>query len=264
MAKLAEVVTQTFRTLTPDLLSERLFKDPLDSWWQEYQQTLLNTGYQGEVQIAFLIASFVAMGKLAKVDGRIQESEVALASSVMDHLKLDAEQKRLAIRLFNEGKRSDFNLDVVLSRFHRLSRHRASVAQVFMETQCQMALADAAINQQEQALLRRMCKRIGISDSIYQRIERRVVRGPGASPRGQAVASAQRISLSEACRLLGVSRWTGREEIKQAYRRLVSQVHPDKLLARGASARAVAEATEKMQTIKQAYEVLLRGRKIFS
>ena len=262
MAKLAEVVTQTFRTLTPDAISERLFKDPLESWWQEYQQALQETSYHGDVQKAFFIASFVAMGKVAKADGRIQESEVALASSVMDHLKLDADQKRLAIRLFNEGKRSDFNLDVVLNRFHRLCRHRASVLQVFMEIQCQMAFADGVMDEKEQALLKRICKRIDISESIYLRIERRV-RSEAKKPTRKPVAVAKAMSLAEACKLLGVSRWTPRQETKQAYRRLVSQVHPDKLSARGATELQMAEATEKMQTIKQAYEIVLKARNIF-
>ena len=261
MAKLAEVVTQTFRTITPDAISERLFKDPLDSWWQEHRETLLESHYTGEVQIAFFIASFTAMGKVAKVDGRIQESEVALASSVMEHMKLDADQKRLAIRLFNEGKRSDFNLDLVLNRFHRLCRHRASVLQVFMEIQCQMAYADGRMVEKERVLLKRIGKRIDISESIYLRIERRV---RNESSRVSQPSETQKpMSLSSACQLLGVSRWTPRQEIKQAYRRLVSQVHPDKLHARGASAIELAEATQKMQSIKQAYEVVLRSRKIF-
>ncbi len=262
MAKLAEVVTQTFRTITPDAISERLFKDPLDSWWHEYRDELLESNYTGEVQIAFFIASFAAMGKVAKVDGRIQESEVALASSVMDHLKLDADQKRLAIRLFNEGKRSDFNLDVVLNRFHRLCRHRASVLQVFMEIQCQMAFADGDIGEKEQAMLKRMGKRIDISEAIYLRIERRV-RSESVKSAGKPKAAEKPMSLADACQLLGVSRWTPRQETKQAYRRLVSQVHPDKLFARGASEAEVAEATQKMQAIKQAYETVLRARKIF-
>jgi len=263
LAKLAEVVTQTFRSLTPDAISDRLFKDPLESWWQEYQQELLASSYTGEVQIAFFITSFVAMGKVAKADGRIQESEVALASSVMDHLKLDADQKRLAIRLFNEGKRSDFNLDVVLNRFHRLCRHRASVLQVFMEIQCQMAFVDGGIGEKESALLKRIYKRIDISEAIYLRIERRVSSAPKKTTRKPVVQAVKAMSLVQACQQLGVSRWTSRQELKQAYRRIVSQVHPDKLVARGASAQELAAATEKMQLIKQAYDVVLRSRKIF-
>ena len=262
MAKLAEVVTQTFRNLAPDAISERLFKDPLESWWQEYYQALQETSYNGDVQIAFFITSFVTMGKVAKVDGRIQESEVALASSVMDHLKLDADQKRLAIRLFNEGKRSDFNMDVVLNRFHRLCRHRASVLQVFMEIQCQMAFADGVMGEKEQALLKQICKRIDVSDAIYLRIERRVRNESQKTTRKPATV-VKAMSLAEACKLLGVSRWTPRQETKQAYRRLVSQVHPDKLSARGASELQLAEATEQMQTIKQAYEIVLKARSIF-
>ena len=124
MANFAEVVTQTFRSLTPEAISERLFGDSIDAWWSDYQKSLDATAYKGPVQCAFFIATFAAMGRMCKCDGRIKEQEISLASSVMDHLKLNRAQKRLAIRLFNEGKQGDFDVETVLGRFNRICRHR--------------------------------------------------------------------------------------------------------------------------------------------
>lgn len=258
MPRLAEVMTQTFRSFTPEAITERLSRH-LDSWWQEYSHSLQDTAYAGTVQTAFFIATFSSMGRLAKVDGRIQESEINMAGSIMDSLKLTVDQKKLAIRLFNEGKQSDFNLDMVLSRFVRLARHRVSVLQIFMEIQLRMALADNAINDIERDLLQRMCKRLDISKAIFQRIERRVDRNADAAPKETASVP---MSLTDACVLLQVSRRANENEIKQSYRRLLNQYHPDKMLARGSSEQEIRLGTQKVHDIKNAYEIIRKAKKL--
>ena len=262
MARLAEVVSQTIRSLNPEALTERLFGDRLESWWQEYSQLLEESSYQGGVQAAFFIATFSAMGRMAKIDGRIGVAEINLASKVMDHLKLDAGQKKLAIRLFNDGKQSDFNLDTVLNRFYRQCRHRVSVLQIFIEIQLQTAFADGAVNEKEQTLLQKMCKRLDVAESIFNRIERRVRKKNLTGEVIPRVNPAKAMSLSKACSLLEVSRWASKDDIKIAYRRLIGKYHPDKMIARGAAEDELEEATELVQDVKRAYDIVSRAKKI--
>jgi len=49
-------------------------------------------------------------------------------------------------------------------------------------------------------------------------------------------------------------------EVKKAYRRLMSQNHPDKLVARGLPEEMMKVATEKTQEIKAAYEQVKAAR----
>lgn len=262
MPRLAEVVTQTFRSISPDALSERFFRDPLERWWQNYQQKLEQTGYDGPVQVSFFIATFAAMGHVAKVDGQIKDLEIELAAKVMDHLKLNAEQKQLAIRLFNEGKHTDFALDTLLWRFNRQCRHRVSVLQIFIEIQLQMAYADNGNYEAALKLIKHMCKRLDVSDSIYTRIERRVRAEKKANHQPVNLSSKKVYSLGDAYKMLNIGRRASQEQIKQAYRRLMSQYHPDKLVARGASNVEVIEAQDLTQDIKQAYEMLVKPRRL--
>ena len=261
MPRFAEVVTQTFRSLTPEAISERLFGDSLDSWWQEYQQALEASDYTKSIQIAFFIATFAAMGRLSKSDGRIKDAEIKLASSVMDHLELNAEQKRIAIRLFNEGKQADFDIDVVLHRFYRNCRHRVSVLQIFMEIQLQAAVADARLNDIEEAMLLRMCKRLDISKAIYNRIKRRVNERKFGHFSANHNAPLKPMSVTDANEMLGVSRKMDQQTVRTTYRRLLSQFHPDKMVARGCTPQEVEQATVRVQEIKQAYEIVCKARK---
>ena len=50
-------------------------------------------------------------------------------------------------------------------------------------------------------------------------------------------------------------------EVKKAYRRLMNQHHPDKLVAKGMPEEMMKLATEKTQEIKLAYELIVAERK---
>lgn len=262
MPRLAEVVSQTIRSLNPEALTDRLFGDRLEGWWQEHTRLLEEAAYSGGVQTAFFITTFSAMGSMAKIDGRVREAEIDLAAKVMEHLKLDASQKKLAIRLFNDGKKSDFNLDTVLNRFYRQCRHRVSVLQIFIEIQLQTAFADGALNDKEQSLLQKMCKRLAVSESIFNRIERRVRKKNFTGEVIPRVKPVKAMSLSKACALLEVSRWASKDDIKKAYRRLMGLHHPDKMIARSATEDEMEEATDMIQDVKRAYEIVSKAKKL--
>lgn len=262
MPRLADVVSQTIRSISPEALSKRFFRDPLERWWQTYQEKLADSGYESGVQSAFFIASFAAMGHIAKCDSRVKPIEIELATEVMDHLKLSSQQRQLAIRLFNEGKHVDFALDTLLWRFTRECGHRVSVLQVFIELQLKMAYADASLNEKESRLIKRMCKRLDVSDSIYIRIERRVRAERKAANQPLSSAPKKNISLADACKLLGIDRWADKVQVKQAYRRLMNKFHPDKLHAKGASKVEVIEAHDVVHDIRHAYELLLKSKRV--
>jgi DnaJ like chaperone protein len=59
--------------------------------------------------------------------------------------------------------------------------------------------------------------------------------------------------------ILGVPPSASKQEVKRAYRRLVSQHHPDKLIAAKASAERIKQANIKTQQIRKAYEQIMNG-----
>ena len=73
----------------------------------------LHSGDQERIQAAFFTATFAVMGHIAKADGRVSQDEIAMAEQLMGQMRLNAEQKKLARSLFNEGRQSDFQLDEI-------------------------------------------------------------------------------------------------------------------------------------------------------
>jgi DnaJ like chaperone protein len=66
--------------------------------------------------------------------------------------------------------------------------------------------------------------------------------------------------VSQAYDVLGIDRTASDAEVKKAYRRLMNQHHPDKLIAKGLPEEMIRIATEKTQQIKQAYEQIKTDR----
>ena len=78
---------------------------------------------------------------------------------------------------------------------------------------------------------------------------------------GRASSSASSgISLRDAYTALGVDERVSDKDLKRAYRKLMSQNHPDKLIARGVPEDMIKIATGKSQEIQSAYEMIRKHR----
>ncbi len=215
---------------------------------------------QERIQTAFFTATFSVMGHVAKADGRVSPEEISQAQAIMAQMDLTPDMRRAAIELFNQGKRRDFPLDEVLDQFRRECRRRTTLIQMFLEIQIQAAWADGRLDRAEEQLLLRICHRLGIPEFLFRQLERMIRAQQGGQYRDDNRQPGGRSSLDEAYAMLGVSADASDAEIKKAYRRLMSQHHPDKLVAKGLPEEMMKVATRKTREIRQAYEAIKQAR----
>jgi DnaJ like chaperone protein len=222
----------------------------------------LEPGERERVQTAFFTAAFSVMGHLAKADGRVSQREIAVAESFMRQLELSADMRSAAIGLFNQGKAPDFRLDEVLDQFRHECHRRRTLIQMFLEIQIQAAYADGPPNEREEAVLLHVCKRLGIPEFLFRRLEQlvRLQQQFGAGAGAPGTAPARGPTLQQAYAVLGVNAKASDAEVKRAYRRLLSQHHPDKLVSKGLPEEMMKLATQKTHEIRQAYEIVSRAR----
>ena len=193
----------------------------------------------------------------AEADGRVVPEEIQMAEAVMERLGLDAEMRTSARRLFTEGKSPDFPIDEVMQQFRRETHRRTTLIQMFLEIQLQAAYADGVMHPAEKEALRGICEHLGIPAAQLDRLEEMLRAGFGRA--GYDAATAE-TSLQDAYRLLGVGKSVSDAELKKTYRRLMSQHHPDKLVAKGLPEQMIKDATAKTQQIKAAYELVRKSR----
>lgn len=208
------------------------------------------------IQSAFFTTTFSMMGYLAKADGVVTRDEIALAESVMRQMRLDAAQKKAAINLFNLGKDNTFQVQQVLEQFRRECHRRSNLLQMFLEILIATALADGKLNATEQRILQETAHAIGYSGAEFLHILQRQQAGAHMHTRRPDSASA----LKDAYALLGVPASADDAELKKAYRRLMNQHHPDKLVAKGLPEEMMALAHKKTMEIKEAYELIRKAR----
>ncbi len=215
---------------------------------------------QERIQTAFFTATFSVMGHIAKADGRVSPEEISQAQAIMAQMDLTPDMRRAAIELFNQGKLRDFPLDEVLDQFRRECRRRTTLIQMFLEIQIQAAWADGRLDRAEEQLLLHICHRLGIPEFLFHQLERMIRAQQEGQYRDSKRQDGGKSSLEEAYAMLGVSADASNAEIKKAYRRLMSQHHPDKLVAKGLPEEMMKVATRKTREIRQAYETIKQAR----
>jgi DnaJ like chaperone protein len=199
----------------------------------------------------FFEVTFEAMGQVAKVDGRVSEDEVRVARRIMQGMQLSADQIRSAIEHFTLGKSAEYPLTARLEALAGQIGDRADVARAFMQIQLQAALGAGAVAAEKRQLLWRLASALGVSRVELAQIEALI---RGFEQRGGAAQPTLAQSLGDAYRVLGVSAEASNGEVKTAYRRLMNQHHPDKLVARGLPESMIGVAEQKTHEVRAAYE----------
>ncbi|OAZ93432.1 co-chaperone DjlA [Halomonas sp. G11] len=206
------------------------------------------------IQEGFLDSIFSVMGCLCQADGKVTDGELDVAEKLFDQMRLQGEQRTRARAAFERGRGDDFDLDAELASVNRLTRHQPVMRQVFLQVQLSAIAADGVLHDAEHEMILRVARGVGCSETEVQQIEA-MLHGAAANSQG-----ASEEALKDAYRVLGVSEDASDAEVKKAYRRLMSQNHPDKLAGKGLpeSMREVAQA--RTSEISNAYERIREAR----
>ena len=203
-----------------------------------------------EISRLFFETTFEVMGQIAKIDGRVSEDEVRVARRIMQGMRLTDEQVQSAIEHFTRGKSAGYPLESRLRELAAQFGSRRDLAHAFVQIQLQSAIGAGNVGSDKRQVLWRVANALGVSRAELAQLEA-VVRGFQAGSAGQPTVAH---SLEEAYRVLGVKSDASDDEVKTAYRRLMNQHHPDKLVARGLPQSMSGVAEQKTHEVRTAYE----------
>lgn len=215
----------------------------------------LGIGVTERVQSAFFTTTFSIMGYVAKSDGQVTRDEISMVENVMRQMRLSPQQRKVAINLFDEGKKPGFPVHEVLAQFKRECQRRQTLLQMFLEIIVATAFADGSLHTKEQKILEELAADLGFSHAQFQQLLSRLT---GQSHFQEQAPVADR--LAAAYELLGIDAGANDAEVKKAYRRQMNQHHPDKLVAKGLPEEMMQIAKQKTQDIKSAYELIQTHR----
>lgn len=209
-------------------------------------------GNLAPVQAQFFESTFAVMGALSKADGMVTRDEIATAESIFAKLNLSNEQRQSAMAAFSRGKAPDFDLEGEVGRFDAVARRYRPLLVMFLQIQCAMVAADGTVHPAEHQMLIRIARLLGLTDADVDQLE--------ALLRMDSPAPSPQHSLDNAYAALGLSSSATDAQIKQTYRRLMSQNHPDKLAGKGLPESMRQMAEERTREISTAYATIKEAR----
>lgn len=212
-------------------------------------------GRASAIQAQFLDSTFAVMGAMCKADGQVSAEEIRVAEGLFDQLRLSGAAREAAMRAFNRGKEPGFDVDAEVRRFAAAAQGQHALLQMFLQVQLSAIAADGSLHPAEHELLLRIARGLGLSAAEVASLEA-MLRG-SQRPAGNRDPGA----LDDAYRVLGVAAGASDAEVKRAYRKLMSENHPDKLAAKGLPESMRALAEKKTREITGAYERIERARR---
>jgi len=215
----------------------------------------------GSTQKSFFDALFATLGHLSKADGTVTANEIRMVESLMQRMQISGDDRQRALRLFNQGKQADFDLEKALYAFTQHSVVRQDLRQMFMEIVVEAAFSSGNVSQAEHVVLLRVARVLRIPGPVFAAmLNARGSTRPGGPGQGQRRTVKQQGSLAQAYAHLGLESKATDAEVKKAYRKLVSQYHPDKLVSRGLPEEMMEMAKTRVRDINTAYEQIKQAR----
>lgn len=214
-------------------------------------------------QKLFFRITFEVMGFISKSKGNVTPTDIQQAAAIMDRMALSGNSRQAAEQAFNRGKNLHFDLDSNVDEFQTLFSERSDLVRFFLEIQVQVALADGPLSDEQRAALYLIAEKLGFSRrdfKSYLLIFEHLHGYYDTDEESESEPQQNSLSINEACQLLGVKINDDELVIKRAYRKLMIEHHPDKLVAKGLPPQMIVMATQKTQTIQAAYELVKRDR----
>ena len=215
----------------------------------------------------FFETTFSLLGFIAKSDGRVSEAEIAQTEALFAQLRLNTEQRRTAIRHFKDGAAPNFDPAATITRFRECLGPRRQAQHTLIVFLVGIALADGSLAATERAALNQVAGLLSMPrGELYQLIsmlnaqaqfQQRAYQQRGSRHHGNADGPSE---LDTAYAALGLTPSASASEVKRRYRKLMSENHPDKLIAEGVPDELLKVATARAQEISAAYEVIQRSR----
>jgi DnaJ like chaperone protein len=214
----------------------------------------------------FIGPLFALLGAIAKADGRVSEAEIAIAERVMTRMGLNAEQRKQAVASFNQGKQAEFDVTPAIDGLRLWVGMRRDHAFPLLDVVIETVLAEGHPAPEKMALLRQLAFALRISDMELMALmamkgyawNASAGRGHGYRPGSGYVPPQRATQGPDPYAVLGIDRSVDDRAVKRAYRKLISEHHPDRLgdLPENMRQQAQSRASE----INAAYERIKAAR----
>ncbi len=194
-------------------------------------------------QTAFTIAVIALSAKMAKADGQVTQDEIRAFRQILD---VPEEELKNVGRVFDVARQDARGFEPYARQVAKMFAERPAVLEELLDALFHIAKADRVVHPQEEAFLKDVAAIFGFDDAKFARIRAAHLGADGSDPYA----------------ILGVRHDASDDEVRAAWRQLVRENHPDKLMSEGLPKDFIEMASAKMATINGAWEQIRKKRGI--
>ncbi len=191
--------------------------------------------------VTFTIAVVALAGKMARADGVVTETEFDVFRSVFG---VPVQEEANIRRIFNLARQDIAGFEHYAGQIAHLFMGNPAMLEDVLDGLFEIAKADGVLHPAEAQFLERVAEIFGFAPGEFRRIR----------------ASHFPPELTDPYVIMGISYFADENELKQTYRRLVKENHPDSLMARGVPPEFIKLATDKLAAINNAYDKIRSER----
>ena len=191
-------------------------------------------------QIGFAIGVIVLSAKMAKADGKVTEDEIR---AFKEKINVPESEIKNVAKLWDQAKKTTDGFQIYARQIANLLEKNSSVLEELLKLLIIIALADGKITIPEIKYLKEVGNIFGFSEEDFERI----------------YSSKSGVS-SDPYQILGVSRDASINEIKQKWKQLAINHHPDRLISQGIPEDLIHKSTSRLKEINNAWDTIQNKR----
>lgn len=193
-------------------------------------------------QVTFTVAMIALSAKMAKADGVVTHDEV---NAFRDLVEFPPGEAHNVARLYNLAKQDVAGFDAYARKIAGLFTGEEAILEDILDGLFHIAMADGVLHEREATYLQEVALAFGFDDVEYRRVRARHVFEGQLDPHA----------------VLGVPADMPFGQVRAAYRKLVAENHPDRLIARGVPPEFIKIASDRLAAINAAFDQIeLRHR----
>jgi DnaJ like chaperone protein len=187
--------------------------------------------------VAFTIGVIILSAKMAKADGVVTREEV---NAFKQMFKVPEHEAANVSRVFNQARKDSAGFEPYACQLADMFVGNPAVLEELLSCLAQIAHADGKIHPDELIFLEAVSDIFGLDQAVFERVT--------AIERSGADADIYQV--------LGVNREISNDDLKSAYRALVRENHPDRLIAQGLPEEFIDLANKRLAAINSAYDAV--------
>jgi len=202
-----------------------------------------DTWLPGGKDAAFTFALIALAAKMAVSDGVVTASELHAFQRTVE---IPAGIEQQVDRLFKLAQQDVAGYEAYARKIGRFFNDSPDTLEHVLDSLFFIASADGMIHEAELDYLKSVSNIFGFDDARFEQLAaQHVLLDSGADP----------------YIVLGLPPQADKDEVRRAYRTLVAEHHPDRLIAKGVPEELISIATARMAAVNQAYAKIMKPQR---